>query len=239
MSRPSRPASVMTGRNGMLPFTRESRPPAWHDLLGHRRQGVEIGVIRRVLAELVLHPERHVVLGPRQHRRDPGGRVGAGRGSRRPAEPHDAAELCHRRPQPACLVGREHPGQPPRPAVGVVEQLQDRRFVDDDGAHQLGPPGDQVERDDRARAGAEHSGRPAAVAGDQRRRVVDVGGDPVRVVNRTVDRAVGEPAPRVSDHGEVPGQPVRDAGEYGRVAVAAHHEQQQRTDAAGHGVQLR
>ena len=145
-------------------------------------------------------------------------------------------ELRHRRPQPGRLVGREDPGEPGRPGVGVVEQLQDRRFVDDDGAHQLGMAGDQVERDDRARAAPEHPGLAAAMPGDQRRRVLDVGGDPVRVVDRAVDRAAGEPAPRVGDHGEAPGQPVRDAGKYGRIAVAAHDEQQQRTGPAGLGV---
>jgi hypothetical protein len=64
------------------------------------------------------------------------------------------------------------------------------------------------------------------VAGDQRHRVLDVGGDPVRVVDRAVDRATSKPAPRVGDHGEVPGQPARHAGERSRIAVAAHDEQQ-------------
>jgi hypothetical protein len=62
--------------------------------------------------------------------------------------------------------------------------------------------------------------------GDQRRRVLDVGGDPVRVVDRAVDRTTDEPPPRVGDHGEVPGQPARHAGKHSRIAVAAHDEQQ-------------
>jgi len=77
------------------------------------------------------------------------------------------------------------------------------------------------------------------MAGDQRHRVLDVGGDPVRVVDRTVDRTTGKPPPRVGDHGEVPGQPVRHARKHGRIAVAAHDEQQQRTGPTGLGVQLR
>ena len=51
----------------MSPFSRES---GRHDLVSDGGQSVEIRVIRGVLAELVLHPERHVVLGAREHRRD-------------------------------------------------------------------------------------------------------------------------------------------------------------------------
>ena len=77
------------------------------------------------------------------------------------------------------------------------------------------------------------------MAGDQRHRVLDVGADPVRVVDRAVDRTAGKPPPRVGDHGEVPGQPARYAGKHSRIAVAAHDEKQERTGPAGLGVQLR
>jgi hypothetical protein len=147
------------------------------------------------------------------HRRDLRGRTGASwRGGRPARKPHGLPELRHRRPQPSRLIGREDPGEPGYPGARVAEQFQDRRFVDDSRAHQIGMAGDQVECDDRSRTAPEHARRATAMAGDQRHRVPDIGEDPVRVVDRTVDRTTGKPPPRVGDHGEVPGQPARHAG---------------------------
>ena len=107
-------------------------------------------MISGVLAELVLHPERHVFLGARQHRGDLRGHVGARRRGGRPSKPHGLTELRHRRPQPSRFVGREDLGEPGGPGAGVVEQFQDRRFVDDGSPYEIGVASNQVERDDRS-----------------------------------------------------------------------------------------
>ncbi len=121
-----------------------------------------------------------------------------------------------------------------RPPGGRVrQQLHQGRFVRHDPADQAGPPGQQVQGDDRAGAGAEH-GRRRAVRGEQ----LDEARDVLAVcagqllAGRPVEGAARVAARIERDHRPPVRQPRRESVVDPGVGAAARHHHQQRAPAA-------